>query len=116
MYGFHVQGMAQDEGDAMLSTEIGDPIPGEHAFHGDDNVLSERLDELEEDFAIGFDISVQEDFPGFIQDAEVHFFCMKVDSAIKFVLFGVKSHLVSSFLLVYGFLVKLIIPYPRRRP
>ena len=32
-----------------------------------------------------------------LQDAEIHFFGMKVDSAIKFVLFGVKSHLVSSF-------------------
>lgn len=100
MYGFHVKGMAQDEGDAMLGTEIGDPIPGEHAFHGNDNVLSERLDDLEEDFAIGFDISVQEDLSGFIEDAQVHFFGMKVDSAIKFVLFGVKSHLVSSFGLI----------------
>ena len=35
---------------------------------------------------------------------------MKVDSAIKFVLFSIKLHLVSSFLLLYGFLVKLIIP------
>jgi hypothetical protein len=33
----------------------------------------------------------------FIKDAEIHFFGVKVDSAIKFVLFGVKSHLVSSF-------------------
>jgi hypothetical protein len=97
MNGFHVQGMAQDERYAMHGTEIGDPIPGEHTFHGDDNVLSERLDDLEENFSICFDISVQPDLPGFIQDAEIHFFGMKVDSAIKFVLFGVKSHLVSSF-------------------
>ena len=97
MNGFHLQGMAQDEGDAMLCAEISDPVPGEHTFHGDDNVLSERLDELEEDFSIGFNVSVQPDLPGFIQDAEIHFFCMKVDSTIKFVLFGVKSHLDSSF-------------------
>jgi len=100
----------------MLGTEIGDPIPGEHAFHGDDNVLSERFYDLEENFSIGFDISVQEDLPGFIQDAEIHFFRMKVDSTIKFVLFSVKSHLVSSFFIGLWFLVKLIIPYLRRRP
>ena len=89
--------MPQDEGYAMLDTQIGDPIPGKHAFHGDDNVLSERLDELEEDFSIGSNVSVQPDLPGFIQNAEIHFFRMKVDSAIKFVLFGVKSHSVASF-------------------
>jgi len=43
--------------------------------------------------------------PG-IQDADEHFFGMKVDSTIKFVLLGVKSH---GFLLLmgYGFVANL---------
>jgi hypothetical protein len=36
---------------------------------------------------------------------------MKVDFAIKFVLFGVKFHLVSSFFMDNGFVVNLILPY-----
>jgi hypothetical protein len=97
MDGFHVEGMSQDERDIFLLAQIGDPVPGKHTFHSDDNILSERFDDVEEDPTIGINVSVQPDLPGFIQDTEIHFFCMKVDSAIKFVLFGVKSHLVSSF-------------------
>jgi hypothetical protein len=90
--------------------------PLEGTFHGDDNILPEGFFNLEEDFAIGFDVSVQSDLPCFIEDAEIHFFGVKVDSAIKFVLFGVKFHLVFSFFMANGFVVKLIIPYLRRRP
>jgi len=96
--GFHVQGVTEDKGDTMLFTEIGDPVPGEHAFHRDHNILPEGFYDLEEDFAIGFDVSVQSDLPCFIEDAEIHFFGMKVDSAIKFVLFSVKSHGLPPFL------------------
>jgi len=94
----------------MLFTEIGDPVPCKHTFHCDDNILPVGVDDFEEDFTIGFDVSVQSDLPCFIEDAEIHFFGVKVDSAIKFVLFGVKSHLVSSFFMVNGFVVKLILP------
>ena len=51
MNGFHIQGMAQDEWDAMLGAEISEPIPCEHTFYSDNNVLSKRLDELEEGFS-----------------------------------------------------------------
>ena len=72
--------------------------------------------ELEEDFSIGFDVSVQSDLACIVENAEIHFFGVKVDSAIKFVLFGVKSHWVSSFLWLYGFLAKPSLPFFRRRP
>jgi hypothetical protein len=74
--GFHVEGMTQDERDTFLLAEISDPVPGEHTLDGNDDVLSEGVDEIEEDFTIGFDISVQSDLSGFIQDAKIHFFCM----------------------------------------
>jgi len=35
---------------------------------------------------------VKHNFSCVVEDTDIHFFGMKVDSAIKFVLFGVKSH------------------------
>ena len=114
--GFHVEGMAQDEGDALLSTEVGDPVPGEHALHGNDDVLSERLNGFEEDIPIGLDVAVEHDFSGAIKDAEVHFLGVKVDSAIILVLFGVKSHV--GFLLWFRMfsVARGILSCLRRRP
>jgi len=31
--GFHVQGVAEHEGDALSAAQIGDPIPGEDTLH-----------------------------------------------------------------------------------
>jgi hypothetical protein len=90
--GFHVQGMTEDKRDTMLLTQIGNPVPGEHAFYGDDNILPEGFYDAEKDISSSCNVSVQSDLPCFIEDAEIHFFGVKVDSAIKFVLFGVKSH------------------------
>ena len=30
---FHVEGVAEDEWNVLFNTEIGDPVPGEHAFY-----------------------------------------------------------------------------------
>ena len=54
--------------------------------------LAKGLNDFYEDFTICINVSVQFDFSFFVNDADVHFFCVQVDSAIKFVLFGVKSH------------------------
>ena len=53
---------------------------------------------FEENLRIGDKVSVQSDFSCLIEDAEIHLVGVQVDSAIKFVLFGVKFHLVSSFI------------------
>jgi hypothetical protein len=36
---FHVQGMAKYELNPVVFTEVGDPVPGEHAFDTDDQVI-----------------------------------------------------------------------------
>jgi len=36
MNGFHIEGVAQDEFDALLGIEIGQPVPAEDTFDGDD--------------------------------------------------------------------------------
>jgi hypothetical protein len=53
--------------------------------------------EIEKHFSIGFDVPVQPEFACLIKDTEIHFSGMKVDSAMKFALFGVKFHPAFSF-------------------
>jgi hypothetical protein len=48
MDSLHIEGMAQDEGNPLLGTEIGEPIPDEHAFDGDDDILPVGFNGLEE--------------------------------------------------------------------
>lgn len=95
---FHVQGMAQDKGDPLIGAEIRDPVPGEHAFRRHDNVFPERLYHVEKGFPVGFYIAVKHNLSRRVQDAQIHFFRMQVDSTGIFVLFGVKCHWVCSFL------------------
>jgi len=90
--------MAQDEGNAFYSTEVSEPIPGEDAFHRHDQPLSIRGNRLEEGFRGGFHVAVQHDFTIMTQDTDVHAAGMQVDAAVKWVLIGVESHEVSSFL------------------
>ena len=44
------------------------------------------------------------DFACVIKDTDIHFFSMQIDSAIVFVLFGIKSHLVSPLFIGLWFL------------
>jgi hypothetical protein len=39
MDGFHIEGMAQDEGDTFFLAEIGDPVPGKDTFNDNDDVF-----------------------------------------------------------------------------
>jgi hypothetical protein len=92
MDGFHVEGMTEDEGDAFVGTEVGEPVPGEHAFDGDDETLSIRGNGFEESLRVGFHVTVKQRLTGLVEDADVHHPGMQVDAAVKWVLGGVKSH------------------------
>jgi len=92
MDGFHVEGMAEDKLDTFLATEIGEPVPGKHAFHADYQVVAERRNRLEKVFRRAGNVAMQKHIAFCIQDAEKHFSGMKVDSAVVFVCFRVESH------------------------
>jgi len=94
---FHVEGMAENEGDVFLDTEISDPVPGEHAFDSDHDVLAEGSNGMEKSFRVGVDVMMNPDIAPGIKDADKHVFGMQVDSTIILVLLGVKSHRASSF-------------------
>jgi hypothetical protein len=110
MDGFHVEGMAEDEGDVFLGTEVGDPVPGEHAFYGDHDVLTKGSNDTEKGFRVCVDVLMNPDIASGIKDADKHIFGMQVDSTIKFVLFGVKFHIGFLLLMGYGVAVTSSVP------
>ena len=102
---FHVEGMTEDERDPFLLTQIGQPVPGESTFNGDQEIVLILFDHFQKQFPVSTDISVQEDFSSPVNDAEIHGFCMQVDSAIIFVLLGVESHSVPPCCVVVTFII-----------
>lgn len=70
--GFHVESVPQDKGDALIRTEIGQPIPEEDTFDRNDNILSIGLDRLQENLRVSWEIFVGQNIPLLIDDAEIH--------------------------------------------
>lgn len=92
MYSFHIKGMSEDERNTLFSTGICDPVPCKHAFRGNYDAFAERLNDLYKYFPVGFDVLVKTYFLRRIENTDIHFFGMQVDSTIKFVLFGIRFH------------------------
>jgi hypothetical protein len=90
--GLHVEGVAEHERDLVLSTEVGDPVPGKHAFDADDEPIAERLDGAEQGFGPGRQLAVEVDGAVVIEDTQVHTSGMQIDSAIKSMGRGVETH------------------------
>ena len=89
--------MAENEGDVLLDTEIGDPVPGEHAFDSDHDVLTEGSNDAEKSFRVCVDVLMNPDIASGVEDTDKHILGMQVDSTIKLVLLGVEIHMASSF-------------------
>src|SRR5439155_9990553 len=68
--GLHVQGVAQDEGDALCGAEVGEPVPGEQALTGDGQPVAEGSDSAEEGIRPGGDSLVQDDGTGRVEDTQ----------------------------------------------
>jgi hypothetical protein len=109
MDGFHVEGMAEDEGNPLLGAKIGRPVPREEAFDADDEIFPVGRHGLEKWFGSCLHIPVQHNLTVLIQDAEVHTAGVQVDATVKGVLVGVESHEVSSSV-VSSFFPKASIP------
>jgi hypothetical protein len=72
MNGFHVKGMAQDEGNTRLGAKVGEPVPGEDAFDADHEILSIGRNRLEKRLGCCPHIPVEQDLSLLVQDTEVH--------------------------------------------
>jgi hypothetical protein len=82
---FHVEGMAEDEGDVFLGTEIGDPVPREHAFDSDYDVLTEGSNGTEKSFRLCADVLMDSDVTSGVDNTDEHVLGVQIDSAIKLV-------------------------------
>jgi hypothetical protein len=94
---FHIEGMAENEGDVLTGTEVGDPVPGKHAFDSDHDVLAEGSNGAEKRFRVGVDVLMNPDLAFGIKDTDKHVLGVQIDSTIKLVLPGVEIHMASSF-------------------
>src|SRR3990170_4186538 len=58
--GLHGERVAEHEGDLLLRTEIGEPVPGEGALRSDDQVIAVGSHELEEGLRLGAEIAMNQ--------------------------------------------------------
>ncbi|OPY69567.1 MAG: hypothetical protein A4E62_01795 [Syntrophorhabdus sp. PtaU1.Bin002] len=114
MDGFHIQSMTEDKGNTFFPAEIGNPVPGKHALDRHHEILTVWLDRPEKGSPVGIHVPVEFYFPFRIEDAQVHFSCMEIDSAIEFVLTCVKVHKASSLLVDLWFLQTEFTMFKRR--
>jgi hypothetical protein len=97
VYGFHVQCMSKDKINFVIGAQISKPVPTENAFNPDNDVFNKRKGQLEKEFGIGFDVFMGDDRSLVVQDTNVHFPGMQIDTAIVFVLLIVEFHSLPPF-------------------
>jgi hypothetical protein len=90
--GLHVQGVAQHEGDALIVTEVGEPVPSKQALAGDGEVVAERGDDAEEGVGAGGDGLLQDDGAGRVEDAQGQGSGVQIDPARESLLLVIESH------------------------
>jgi hypothetical protein len=91
--GAHVKGVSQDEVEAGGLARVGQPVPAEHAFAADRQIVAIGGDEFEEELeVIVLDVGVDQFLALAVHDADVHLPGVEVDSAIVFGGGGVILH------------------------
>jgi len=71
---------------SLISTDI-----------SDNHVINIWKNQIKEQLRVCFDILVNMGFTFLIDDTDIHFSCVQIDTAIIFVLLIVKSHNLASF-------------------
>jgi hypothetical protein len=90
--GFHVQGVSQNEGDLLSSTQIGQPVPAKQALDADHQAVAERGYSFDKRWAVGRQVLVKDDLALGIEDAQVHGSGMQINAAVESVLSLVETH------------------------
>jgi len=92
MDGLHVEGVAKDELDLFSLAQIRQPIPGEDALDGDDEIVPVGLNRIQEILWSASHVLVKK-CPAFsIENAEVHGLGVQIDPAVVVMCIGVESH------------------------
>jgi hypothetical protein len=92
MDGLHVEGVAEDEGDAFPAAEVREPVPTVDALDGDDEVLAERSYGREKAVRVAGQAAVKQDDPVLADDAEVQGPRVQIDPAVVLVRQLVEVH------------------------
>ena len=80
---FHVQGMAEREGDRFAFAEIGEPIPGEHALDAYHQAGAERRNGVAKGVGAGRQIAFEDGLAGMIENVREHVPCVQIDAGIE---------------------------------
>ena len=72
MDGLPLEGMAEDHRDAVCSTKVSQPVPGQHPVGRDDDLIVVRGDSFEQRFGGGLHVPGQQGCPGLVEDAHLH--------------------------------------------
>ena len=67
--GFHVQGVAEHEGDALVLAQISEPVPGEHALGADDKAIAIRCNSFQKRLGASCNVAVQHGLAAGVKDA-----------------------------------------------
>ena len=84
--------VAEDERDALGSAEVGEPIPVEDAFGGNDEIIPIGLDGFEEPGPVAGKVLVKQDVALGVENAQIEGTGMKVDPAVMLMLLGIEAH------------------------
>ena len=90
--GLQRESMAEHKRNPVLGTQIGKPVPGKHAFGGQDDLIVVGRNGLEQRLWGGGHVAVHECFTGLVEDAHIHGAGVEIDPAVKRVLSGGESH------------------------
>jgi hypothetical protein len=90
--GFHIERVAQNEANLVFPAKISDPVPGEHAFNADDQIIPVGFNQLHENLGVGFDVLVDKDVSLLVQYADIQAAGMQIDTAVMFMCLSVEFH------------------------
>jgi hypothetical protein len=91
--GLHVEGVAENEGDVVLSTQVGEPVPAEDALGADDEVSPVGRDGFEKELGVRREITVEELLAALVvEDAQVHGASVQIDAAVVSMLIREEAH------------------------
>jgi len=90
--GLPVERVTENELDAFAPTQVGDPVPGEHALDADDEIIAVGCDGFEEVLGSRTKVLVEPDLRFPVKDAEIHGLCVQVDPAVVLVGVDVELH------------------------
>jgi hypothetical protein len=89
---FHVERMAEREPDRVILAQIGEPVPGEHAFAADDEPRAKGRHGVEEGVGASGQIAFENGLAGVIEDVGEHGSCVQVDAGVECVRGFVEAH------------------------